>query len=204
MNWLAHLFLSQQQIDFQMGNILADPLKGRLWNDASINMQKGMEVHKIIDSYSDSHPLVQKSKSTLRKNGLLRAVIVDLTYDYFLTKNWDRYSNISLEKFTNEFYEKVKKRSRFLPLKAQSFMNNLVQADVLNKYQNLHKLQIGFERLDMRLSKRLLKRETASGYFNEVYKNIDDLENDFLSFFPELCSHTKKNLEHSTLSHWKL
>lgn len=42
MNWLAHVFLSEQNIDFQIGNFLADPLKGRLWEDATIDMKKGM------------------------------------------------------------------------------------------------------------------------------------------------------------------
>ena len=27
MNWLAHVFLLEQRIDFQIGNFLADPLK---------------------------------------------------------------------------------------------------------------------------------------------------------------------------------
>ena len=30
MNWLAHIFLSENKIDFQLGNFLADQLKGRL------------------------------------------------------------------------------------------------------------------------------------------------------------------------------
>ncbi len=86
MNWLAHLFLSEQNVDFQMGNILADPLKGKLWSDASVELGKGMSVHKIIDAYTDSHKTVAKSKASLRKKGLLKAVIIDLTHDYFLTK----------------------------------------------------------------------------------------------------------------------
>ena len=44
MNWLAHVFLSEQKIDFQIGNFLADPLKGRLWDDASSDMKNGMRI----------------------------------------------------------------------------------------------------------------------------------------------------------------
>jgi acyl carrier protein phosphodiesterase len=30
MNWLAHVFLSEENVDFQIGNFLADPMKGKL------------------------------------------------------------------------------------------------------------------------------------------------------------------------------
>mgnify|MGYP000564575372 CR=1 FL=1 len=71
MNWLAHLFLSEQNVDFQMGNILADPLKGKLWEGSSLQLKKGMAVHKIIDAYTDSHKIVSKSKASLRKKSLV-------------------------------------------------------------------------------------------------------------------------------------
>jgi len=204
MNWLAHLFLSEQNVDFQMGNILADPLKGKLWSDASVGLSKGMSVHKIIDAYTDSHKTVSKSKVSLRKKGLLKAVIIDLTYDYFLTKNWDTFCNIPVREFTHNFYLQAKERSEFLSPKAQSFINNLVHRDTLNKYHDLEQLQTSFERLDMRLSPRLLARETASGYFEAVEKNIVELEKDFMSFFPDLCSCAKEHLDQGTFSHWKI
>ena len=45
-------------IDFQIGNILADPLKARTWDDASIHMENGMQTHIRIDRYTDSHDIV--------------------------------------------------------------------------------------------------------------------------------------------------
>ena len=87
MNWLAHIFLSEQNIDFQIGNYLADPLKGRVWEQASPNLKNGMHVHKIIDSYTDAHREFKRSKLRLGEKGLLKPIIIDLTYDYLLTKN---------------------------------------------------------------------------------------------------------------------
>ncbi len=204
MNWLAHLFLSEQNVDFQMGNILADPLKGKLWSDASVELGKGMSVHKIIDAYTDSHKTVAKSKASLRKKGLLKAVIIDLTHDYFLTKNWDIFCNIPVREFTQDFYLKANKRAEFLSPKAETFINNLVQRDTLNKYHDLKQLKTSFERLDIRLSPRLRERETASGYFEAVEKNIVELEKDFMSFFPDLCSCAKEHLNQGTFGHWKI
>ena len=111
MNWLADVFLSEQKIDFQIGNFLADLLKGQLWENASLDMQKGMQIHKVIDSYTDSHEIVSCSKRRLREKGLLKPVIIDLTYDYFLTKNWDEFCNMPIKEFSKVFYHEANQRT---------------------------------------------------------------------------------------------
>jgi acyl carrier protein phosphodiesterase len=204
MNWLAHAFLSEDHIDFKIGNILADPLKARTWNDASIHIEKGMKTHIKIDRYTDSHDIVKLSKKRLREKGLLKPVIIDLTYDYFLTKNWDLYSHIPLDEFTKNFYSNANNSLEYLPPKASYVVTNLINKDLLNKYHTLEDLKASFKRMDLRLSERLLKRERASEYFDDVQINIEELEKDFLDFFPQLCEHTKKDLNQKRINHWKI
>lgn len=72
MNWLAHVFLSELDVDFQMGNFLADPLKGKVWENATLQIKKGMDTHKIIDSYTDSHEITSLSKRRLRERGFIK------------------------------------------------------------------------------------------------------------------------------------
>ena len=204
MNWLAHAFLSEEHIDFKIGNILADPLKAKTWDDASIHIENGMQTHVKIDSFTDSHKIVKLSKKRLREKGLLKPVIIDLTYDYLLTKNWDIFSNIPLDIFTKKFYEKANNSLAYLPEDASYIVTNLIKRDLLNKYHTLEDLNTSFKRMDLRLSERLLKRESASEYFDDVQINIEKLEKDFLDFFPQLCEHTKKNLNQEKLNHWKI
>ena len=204
MNWLAHVFLSEQNIDFQIGNFLADPLKGRLWEDATIDMKKGMFTHKIIDSYTDSHEIVSCSKRRLREKGLLKPVIIDLTYDYFLTKNWDDFCNMPIKEFSEVFYHEANQRTQVLPNHANIPIYNMIERDLLNKYHNLEQLKTSFERMDRRLSPRLKQRETALSYFDSVVKNIDELEKDFLEFFPQLTTKIKSDLDENKIKHWKL
>ncbi|MFK5976263.1 MAG: ACP phosphodiesterase [Sulfurovum sp.] len=203
MNWLAHIFLSEQKIDFQLGNFLADPLKGRLWQGASEEFERGMESHKRIDAYTDSHKIVSLSKSRLRKKGLLKPVIIDLTYDYLLSKNWNLFSNISKDEFLKQFNANAKTRAYSLPPRPLELVLNLVEADRLNRYNSLEQLKISFERIDTRLSSRLLAKENAVGYFDKVEEIIDDIEEDFLIFFPQLCQHTKQELHNEYISHWR-
>jgi acyl carrier protein phosphodiesterase len=109
-----------------------------------------------------------------------------------------------IENYTNEFYIQAQNRVEILPSKASVFVKSLIKNDVLNKYNSIELLEIAFKQLDKRLSARLLKREPASLYFNEVYQNIENLENDFLEFFPQLCLHVKSQMNENKLTHWKL
>lgn len=204
MNWLAHIFLSEQHIDFQLGNFLADPLKTRLWNHASKELKEGVRVHKIIDSYTDSNKIVTKSKARLKEKGLLKSIVIDLTYDYLLTKNWEKFCNIPIEKFSYDFYTKANKRAIYFPKKANTLIKGLIKRDLLNKYQDLEHLKIAFERIDLRLSKRLLARDTAISYYDAVCNNIILLEEDFLEFFPMLCDIVKKEINRKKIKHWKI
>jgi len=204
LNWLAHIFLSEQNIDFQIGNYLADPLKGRVWDQASLNLKNGMHIHKIIDSYTDAHREFKRSKTRLGEKGLLKPIIIDLTYDYLLTKNWDRYSLIPIDEFLQIFYKQANQQLNVLPQKASFSLKRLIEHDVLNKYQNLDHLRIAFERVDKRLSPRLFARDQAISYFDRIHEHIDDIEKDFLLFFPQLCQKVRENVNQNKIGHWRI
>ena len=204
MNWLAHIFLSEQNIDFKIGNYLADPLKGKIWDTASQDLRNGINTHIKIDSFTDSHEIVSKSKARLREKGLLKSIIIDITYDYFLTKNWYKFCNIPFEEFTSDFYTQAESRLNFLPQNAKESVERLIKFNILNKYQKVEHLEKAFSRFDKRLSEKLASRDTASSYFKAVENNIEDLEKDFLIFFPELCKEVKKNINSEKISHWKI
>lgn len=204
MNWLAHTFLSENNIKFQIGNCLADSLKAKPWENASEDVRKAMKIHLLIDSYTDSNDIVVKSKKRLRKKGLLKSIVIDITYDYLLTKNWNRYCNISYENFTLNFYENAKNELEIISPKAQEVLNKIIKYKILNKYQNIDDLKIAFSRIDKRLSDKLLSRDNASSYFEAVKEHIYDLEKDFLQFFPQLCKFVKLHVDNSKLEHWKI
>ena len=163
-----------------------------------------MQTHKLIDSYTDSHEIISCSKRRLRERGLLKPVIIDLTYDYLLTKNWDKFCNIPLKIFSNNFYSDAYNRVPFMPYEANISVANMIKRDLLNKYHTINQLKTSFDRMDRRLSPRLLQRETASSYSNAVVDNINYLEKDFLEFFPELCKTVKSDLDKEKLKHWRL
>jgi acyl carrier protein phosphodiesterase len=90
MNWLAHLFLSKQNIEYRVGNLLPDFLPITELVKFSQPFQEGITCHRIIDSFTDSHPIVKNSitriPATYKRFG---GILTDVFYDHFLAKNWD-------------------------------------------------------------------------------------------------------------------
>lgn len=202
MNWLAHIFISNNSIDFQLGNLLADPLKGRCWEGASRQLQDGFKMHCSIDSFTDSHELVLKSKSRLGSKGYLKAVIIDVAYDYFLLKNWNYYSKVSLESFINTFYLNANAAIEKYPDHARAFVKRVIDSKLLTSYGSLSGLGMAFQRIDNRLSERILAKESAIEYLPVLQREMTGLEQDFSQFFPQLVEHFKSNTTCALKGHW--
>ena len=142
-----------------------------------------------------------KVKKRLKEKGILRGIVVDFTYDYLLTKNWDKYCNIKLDTFRNQFY------TNSLINNYPSFPNQVL-INITNKklldFNSFNDLENFLKRVDMRVSSRLSKRDSAISYLPIIKGNIKNLEEDFLNFFPKLCEEIKKEVNISNLNHWKI
>lgn len=204
LNWLSHIFLSEYNIEFQIGNYLSDPLKGKAWPNASEDIKNGINLHKIIDGFCDRNEHFVNSKNKLKEKGLLRGVAVDIIYDYLLTKNWDLYSNIPFKTFTYDFYKQSHIQSKKYPQNAVIKLERISKYKLLNAYTNLENVVATYESIDRRLSPRLLKRDTLLSYKSTTYENINEIEKDFLEFFPIMCQEVKKHTNTQRLSHWKI
>ena len=203
MNWLAHVFLSENHIEHQLGNLLADPLKGRAWDEATPIFRRGLETHKRIDTFTDKHPLVRQSKRRLKNRKYLKAVVIDIVYDHLLTKHWQKYASSDFELFTAKFRQQAPLQIEEFPPKAKQIINRVVDIKLLSSYSDLEGLGEGFKRIDRRLSERVLAKETTFGYLPLVAEAMEGIEQDFLEFFPELQAFVGHELEREHLNHWR-
>lgn len=202
MNWLAHIFVSDNAIDYQLGNLLADPLKGRSWQGASRQLENGLKMHGRIDAFTDANIFFRKSKSRLGSKGYLKGVIVDVAYDHCLIRNWNRYSKIELDCFINRFHEQAGAAIERYPANASRFVKRLIDYGVLTSYGSFNGLETAFERIDSRLSGRMLARESAVEYLPVLKKEIVAIEQDFLHFFPLLLEYFKSQVRSPLNDHW--
>lgn len=191
MNWLAHTFLSTDDIDYQLGNLLADLLRDVAWPEANAAWQAGFAMHRRIDSFTDSHAQVSRSKQRLREKGYLKGVVIDVLYDHFLWRNWADYCTQPAAEFIDCFEQRAVLAVQQAPPEAQAFIQRLLKHRILHSYAEREGIYTALRQLDKRLSERLQARELASDYIPDIEREWPQLEQDFQVFFPELLAYVR-------------
>jgi acyl carrier protein phosphodiesterase len=191
MNWLAHLLLSEPDVESRLGNLLADIVKGSVREQLNSNIQHGIKCHLVIDKFTDSHIIVQRSKDLINPSyRRFAGVLVDVFYDHYLAKNWSEYSHVSLDEFTAEIYKSFQSYQGEIPVKVAEMITRVAVEDWLGAYRNV----AGVENTLERISKRLSMRERIfilTPAVSELITHYDAFEHDFQEFFPELISHVQ-------------
>ncbi len=185
-----------------MGNVLADTLKGRSWEGATNEVQKGMRLHQHIDRFTDMHPIVSEAKSILAPKGHLRSVAIDLLYDHFLSVHWARFSPKSRERFITHFYTRAIKASGGYPERAKSVVTRIVENDYFGGYAYWEGLKRSFYKIENRLSERARAKEGMMIHLHRIERHKAELEEGFLDFFPELMVFVRNRCEDTRFDHF--
>ncbi len=118
MNFLAHLYLSGNDEQLMIGNFIADSVKGSSFRNYPEGIAKGIMLHRAIDFYSDNHSVFLQSVIRLRPNYRKYAgVIVDIFYDHFFAKIWEKYFEDPLEQYADEVHALMLKNVFLMPAK---------------------------------------------------------------------------------------
>jgi acyl carrier protein phosphodiesterase len=188
MNYLAHLYLAEDSPESILGNLLGDFLKGQKVENYSQEIQKGINLHRKVDSYTDSHPVVKQSKALISApNRRYAGVLVDIFYDHFLAKNWSTYSSIPLQKFATQVYIIFQSNESVLPPKMQLVLPRIINNNLLVSYREL----AGIQQALQNISARLKRKNTLGEAIEELSHNYQQLELDFKNFFPDLINYVQ-------------
>jgi len=186
MNFLAHLYLTKNLDKITIGNFIADFVKGNQIETYDEEIKKGILIHREIDRFTDSHEIVKKSKTRLWSNYRhYGAVIVDIYYDHFLSKNWSRYSNESLKKFTIRQYEMLSTHAEDFPEGASRTLKYMKDTDWLYNYQFMEGVDMALKGM----SRRTTFNSGMESAINDLRKDYALYETEFFSFFPLLDRH---------------
>jgi acyl carrier protein phosphodiesterase len=148
MNFLAHLYLSGNDKDIMIGNFIADSVKGKAYLKYRNGIQHGILLHRKIDELTDNHKIT-KELSLLLKSHFRRyaGVVIDVFYDHFLSKNWDKYSDTSLKNFIKKSHGILLKSIGVLPPQVQGFLPIMIAKNRLYSYSKIEGLRDALERM---------------------------------------------------------
>lgn len=191
MNFLAHLYLSKNNTDLMLGNFLGDFVRGKDYKNYNPDIQKGILIHRQIDTFTDQNNIVKTSKRRLHERyGHYDGIIIDIFYDHFLAKNWNDYSAIPLDIFAQSFYKLMHENFDILPEKAQHLLPYMENYNWLYNYQYLEGMENVLQGMNRR-TKMISQMDIA---IEDLQEHYEDFEKDFTSFFKELISFTEEKL----------
>lgn len=192
MNYLAHIYLSNNKPSIQIGNFIADSVKGKSYLKYPEEIQKGIILHRQIDWFTDNDEIVKKSKRRLHQRyGHYKGVIIDIFYDYFLAKNWKNYSDIPLKTYTHNFYKILNGQLEALPERVQYFSPFMIKNDWLTSYATY----TGIEKVLIGMNKRTNEISQMHMAVIDLKSLHKEFEQDFTLFFEKLRNFSVKKLQ---------
>ncbi len=191
MNFLAHIYLSGNNDSLKIGNFIADSIRGNKYLNFPKEIQQGIILHRHIDTFTDTHIIVKKSKKRLySKYGHYSSVIVDILYDHFLAKNWLQYSSTPLDKYVADFYSLLDDNFEILPPPVKQLFPYMVKDNWLLSYATIE----GISKVLDGINRRTKNKSKMNLAVEELKLFYDDFENEFTYFFNELIIYTNKEL----------
>lgn len=193
LNFLAHTYLSGDNDDLKIGNFLGDFVKGRLNklsnSQYSEGIIKGMALHREIDFFTDSHPIVRQSIDRLQpKYHKFSGIVVDMFYDHILAKNFAQYSEDSLEAYSQNFYDLLEIRKNDIPDAMDRMIESIVKRNWFVSYRKYEGIEWALQGISKRLS-----------FQSDIENAVEDLRKDYLLyeaefnvFFPQLIKHCQE------------
>ena len=183
MNYLAHIYLSGNNDFISIGNFIADSIKGKKYLTYPQEIINGILLHREIDSFTDTHPIVRTSKKRLHKRYRhYDGVIIDILYDHFLAKNWNSYCKVPLDTYVQNFYNLLTANVEILPEKVQKFMPYMIEGNWIYNYKKIE----GIERVLQGMDKRTDNKSQMRFAIEDLQLHYSDFENDFTAFFENL------------------
>ncbi|NBL65144.1 DUF479 domain-containing protein [Flavobacterium sp. NST-5] len=192
MNFLAHIYLSGKNPQIQIGGIMADGIRGKDYLNYPKDIQKGILLHRKIDTFTDAHPIFRQSKHRLHENyGHFSGIIVDVFYDHFLAKNFKKYSREKLNDFALSFYQNLLNHQNDLNLKTLNMIPYMIEGNWLYNYQFIEGVEKTLTQMDHRTKFKSKMGKSVS----ELKLFYKEFETEFTQFFEEIRIFCKTELQ---------
>jgi acyl carrier protein phosphodiesterase len=190
MNYLAHLHLGGQQPEQLLGSLYGDFVKGPLDGRFPLPLEAAIRLHRQIDVFTDSHPLVLGALARFpRERRRFAGIMLDVFFDHCLALHWPDYADQPQEQFTGRVYQVLAAQPE-LPGRLAQIAPYMAADDWLGSYREFAVLEQVFRGIARRLS----KPEGMDGAMELVDALYEPLSDDFRAFYPELQTFAGKAL----------
>ena len=188
MNFLAHLSLSRGNGHSMTGNLMGDFMKGVHIDALPQAIQNGIANHRAVDKFTDSHPAITALRPLFaNRYRRFSGVIIDISFDYFLSKHWQDNHQQPLHEFIPACYSYLRSDRPHMPPTMQNAVDHMIAEDWLSGYRDIEGIGLTLDRV----ASRIRFKNDFSGSLSEVKQHYDALETAFLTLYPALQQHVQ-------------
>lgn len=187
MNFLAHLFLGPKEPEQALGSLLGDFVRGPVDSlDLPQGVRDGIWLHRRIDSFTDAHPLVRRSRERVSPERRRYAgIMIDMFYDHLLARHWLAFSDQPLEQFTREIYALLLKQEAIIPETAWPTIKHMAVNDWLSSYARIASLHRALDNISLRFK----RANPLPGSARELEQDYPGFEADFMAYMPQVMEY---------------
>ncbi len=172
-----------------VGNLMADFMVGKIDEQLPVPIQKGIALHREIDAFTDSHPVVRAAKHRLFPTYRhYAAVIMDVFYDHFLAIHWSQYHPDTLDSFATQAYTLLNEKQHLLPVPMLPMVEAMQRQNWLVNYATID----GIDRALTNMARRTRFVSHMENATDDLEKEYDFYKDNFQKFFPDLIAHANR------------
>jgi acyl carrier protein phosphodiesterase len=184
MNYLAHAYLSFNEPEILVGNMISDFVKGKKQYNYPITIQKGIQIHRAIDAFTDAHPITKHAKEYLYPAvGTYSGAFIDVAYDYFLANDSLTFkTEHDLQQLATNTYKTLNGFTDILPERFAKMLPYMQQQNWLYNYQFMWGIKKSFEGV----AKRAQYLASSDSCFKLFEEHSIQIQECYQLFFPQL------------------
>lgn len=184
MNYIAHIHIAHHTQTSLLGNFLGDFVKGQALNDLPAELATGVRLHRKVDLFTDSHELVVNLRRTFPKElRRVAGIIIDITFDHFLLKQWDEHTAKPTEQVLEAFYLQLADFDGIDSAHFSRLSESLLKDRWLIEYHQQQTCLRALQSIERRLKYRVIFAHDAFAFFQ---LNQASFAATFSAFYPEL------------------
>lgn len=196
MNHLAHFLLAPGDDAGRAGTLLGDFIRGADLSAWPTEVEHAIRLHRRIDAFTDTHPVLIETRGVLPANLRRYAgILMDVYFDHLLIAQWEEWATAPLSHFADEVHATLARLAPTLPAPADRVAGGMAT----HKGLLASATHEGMARILARIGKRLSRPvalEQALPALTDAHTNLDEA---FRRFFPDLQAEATAYRTGSTL-----
>lgn len=175
--------------------MISDFVKGKKQFDYPAAIQAGIQLHRAIDNFTDTHAATQQIKDFFKPHYRLYAgPFADIVYDYFLANDKNVFpDDASLKLFTLNTYELLDRNRQWFGEKFGLMFPHMKTQNWLYNYQYEWGIKKSFEGMRRRAT-YLAETEMAFSIFYDNKTEMQQYYDAFFSSVKNFATHTLAQL----------